>query len=229
MAFKTMEFQSFEEAAARLAKDMSQTIALAIQARAKAKVALSGGNTPKAVLPLLGQGLDEPLDWSRVTFTLTDERWVPTNHSDSNEALCKTHLPADAQDKAAFVGFYTGQPGPGTALGRVRGSLRKVLPLDAAFLGMGADGHTASLFADDKGWRDLTQPLRPVLPYRGRQARLSLSLHSLGMSRSLFLMVNGKAKKSAFDKARRAGPEGPYPIGTLLHHYRGKMIVYTCP
>lgn len=108
----TIEHQQFDDmisAAHALADELAIVLRNAIEQRGNALIAVSGGRTPEHVFKRLRQ---QPLDWQKVTVTLTDERWVPADHPDSNEKLVRTHLLQDAAAAAAFVPLFGGEATP---------------------------------------------------------------------------------------------------------------------
>lgn len=131
---------------ARLVNDLADLIAAnlstSLRKRNAASLVVSGGSTPA---PLFDALSTRELDWSRVTVTLADERWVPADHKDSNEALVRNRLLVGNAASAAFVSLYEPGCSPIEAQSVVAQRLGSMpLPFDVVLLGMGNDGHTAS-------------------------------------------------------------------------------------
>ncbi len=216
--------------ASALAEAVADDLRAALQQRAFASVALSGGNTPKAFMQALAL---QPLDWSRVIVTLVDERWVPESSARSNAALLKTHLLDGPSAVARFVPLYRAMPEPENALAEVERALRALpMPFDALVLGLGNDGHTASFFP---GGDHLEQALDPqtralVLPMRAPDAgepRITLTLPPILSARRLYLHIEGQAKAAVLDDAVLGRGPGPaYPIRSVLLHAQAPLQVY---
>ncbi len=210
-------FADGAEAAADLARRIGGILGEAITARGVASIALSGGRSPRPVLEALA-GL--PLDWGKVVVTLVDERWVAPDHADSNEKLVREALMTGAATKARFVPMknngadaYAGQAACEAAFGALP------WPLDIVLLGMGEDGHTASLFP---GAKELDEGLRTaarvvaVTPPAAPHQRMSLSASAILDSRHVFLQIGGAAKKAVYDRALAGGPVEELPIRLAL-------------
>jgi 6-phosphogluconolactonase len=142
------EFSSRDELDLALAKSISQILSDAIKQKGKASIAVSGGSTPKGLFSILSQS---DIDWSRVTVTLADERWVTLDSNDSNTRLVHENL---LQNKAAAAKFFhlkQGEEFSEETLNDLNiAANTTLLPLDVLILGMGEDGHTASLFPCSK-------------------------------------------------------------------------------
>lgn len=211
--------------AARLADDLRN----AIDARGEATIAVSGGNTPKRLFDRLSH---EVLDWSRVTVTLVDERWVPDTDERSNarlvESLLLRHNAADAQ----FVPLYAEAATPEAGIAQVRTRIGTMkLPFDVVVLGMGPDGHTASFFPGGDRLGEALDPTNTaeVLPMRAPNAgepRITFTLSVLLKARSLYLHIEGADKRVLLEQAEQ--PDSSLPIASVLHRAR-QLEVYWCP
>lgn len=222
-------FQDGQALAASLAERIAGDLRAAIEARGEATIAVSGGSTPKRLFERLSH---EALDWSRVTVTLVDERWVPDTDERSNarmvESLLLRHNAADAE----FVPLYAEAPTPEAGIAQVRTRIGTMkLPFDVVVLGMGPDGHTASFFpgGDRLGEAlDLTNTAQ-VLPMRAPNAgepRITFTLSALVKARALYLHVEGPDKRVVLEQAEQPG--SPLPIASVLHHAR-QLEIYWCP
>ena len=204
-------------AAADLATRIATVLSEAIAARGTASLALSGGRSPKPLLEALTR---TPLDWSKVVVTLVDERWVAPAAPDSNERLLRDTLLTGPAAAAQFVPMkndaadaYAGQPAVEAAVAAIP------WPLDIVLLGMGEDGHTASLFPAAAELADgLSSTARtiavtpPAAPYQ----RLSLTASAILAARHIFLQISGDAKKAVYAQALEDGPVEQLPIRLAL-------------
>ena len=205
---------SADEHAKQVVDRVLAALRAAIDARGRASLALSGGRSPKAMLRRLNT---VEFDWEQVTLTLVDERWVAPEHADSNAGLLWRHMPA-VMNKVNWLPLYRGI---GLAEDAAASSalIADLLPLDAVVLGMGADGHTASLFP---GAHDIMQmlapdasaPCMPALSTSGAQ-RLTLSGAALHSARLQLLAVRGEDKAMTLCAAL-AGQHPEWPISSFL-------------
>ncbi|MEJ7933592.1 6-phosphogluconolactonase [Sphingobium sp. AN558] len=210
-------FTDSEAAASDLATRIAAMLDEAIAARGVASIALSGGRSPRPVLEALSRA---PLDWSELIVTLVDERWVAPDHEDSNERLIRDTLLQGAGSSARFVPMkndaadpYAGQPSCEAALAALP------WPLDIILLGMGEDGHTASLFPQaaelEEGLSSDALTIA-VTPPAAPHGRMSLTRHAILQSRHIFLQIAGDTKKAVYDRAREDGPIERWPIRLAL-------------
>ncbi|MDD2977581.1 6-phosphogluconolactonase [Aquabacterium sp.] len=193
--------------------------------RGRALLIVSGGSTPVPFFQALARCA---LDWSAVTITLADERWVPPDHPDSNEALVRAHLLRANAAAAHFVPLYNGAATPAEGVPELEATLAALpWPADAVVLGMGADGHTASLFPD-----------APELPYALLDAararclavaaptppnvpvpRVSLTRRALLDTRQLIVHLTGEDKLELLHQAMLPGDVAEYPIRAVLQQH----------
>jgi 2-dehydro-3-deoxyphosphogluconate aldolase/(4S)-4-hydroxy-2-oxoglutarate aldolase len=137
------EFNSPVLLAEGLALNVAKLLSEAIAARGNAVLVVSGGRSPVAFFQHLAK---QDLDWSKVVVTLADERWVPVEHADSNAGLLKQYLLKGPAAKAQFLSLYSAAANVEQAAEQADRLLAELPPIDVLVLGMGDDGHTASLF-----------------------------------------------------------------------------------
>ncbi|MEQ1582277.1 MAG: 6-phosphogluconolactonase [Steroidobacteraceae bacterium] len=204
----------------------------AIDARGTASLVVSGGRTPVNLFRLLGA---EPIDWSRVWVTLADERWVDTADGSSNERLIRESLLAGAAAKARFIGLKNASAAVEQGLEwSWRALTRIVRPLDVVLLGMGDDGHTASLFPTSPGLAAAldTSAAPACVAMRAPAApheRMSLNLSALLDARRLVLHIVGAEKWQVYLKAREPGPVTEFPVRGILHQQQVPVDVFWSP
>lgn len=218
------EFDTPADAATALAGAVSGALATAIRERGEAVLAVSGGRSPVAFLQRLAES---DLDWARLTVTLVDERLVPEDHPDSNAALVRRHLLTGAAAAARFLPLALHPDDAAASLAAARAAYRQP---DVTVLGMGDDGHTASLFpAAPELTAGLALPsaerLITVTPPAASHTRLSMTLAALLASGRLFLAIQGPAKRRVFEQTRQAVDDA-LPISHVLHHTEVPLDVY---
>jgi 6-phosphogluconolactonase len=231
----TLQSASADSMAQAMAQDIAQHLRQALTDRGQALLSVSGGQSPVAMFEALRQ---QPLDWSRVTVTLVDERCVPTRHEASNARLVRAHLLQGAASAARFTPLVPQEDGllpSATALAAAANQALQALgPADVLVLGMGADGHTASLFA---GGQELAQALDlacpqaclPMhldpLPANAPFARVTQTLAQLLRSRQLVLPVVGADKLATLRLALQARSER-LPISCVLHQAQAPVALW---
>lgn len=207
-----------------LSAEIHQTLATALRDRGAASLVVSGGSTPVPLFRALRQAR---IAWADVHVTLADERWVDVADAASNEALVRRELLQGAAAAARFIGLKTDAPtaqqGAAASWARLAGIAR---PFDVLVLGMGEDGHTASLFPGSPGIAAALDPgeaprcvamSAPVAP----NSRLSMNLAALAQSRRAFLHITGERKWEVYRAAARTAAaatpdDAAPPIAAML-------------
>ncbi len=220
------------EAAAAAAADIIQdSITRRLAAVDEATIVLSGGSSPLGVFAELKK-LDLP--WERLHVTLSDERWVATDHEDSNERMLYDALLGHAGVRdATFLPLFDASSDIEIRSTALSEQLRMLpFPFACALLGMGEDGHFASLFPDAENLESGLDTENPelVIPVRTAASphpRISLTLSALSRSDTIVLLIFGEKKLEVLNAAIEA-PER-YPVGTLLRQKRAPVRVLWAP
>ena len=187
----------------------------AIDSRGRFDVALAGGSTPKAMNAILA-AQPQAIDWTRVRFFFGDERCVPPDHPDSNYRMTRETLFAPLAIEPAQIFRMHGEDEPHAAADAYDALLVRELGaeaiLDAVFLGMGPDGHTASLFPGTIAGIDETR--RAVANFVPKFGTFRLTLTPLAINAARHITITaGGAEKAASLAAVLDGPREPetYP------------------
>lgn len=198
----------------------------------RARLLLSGGTTPAPIYRALSKA---PLDWTRVDLALVDERWLQPDDPDSNARLIREHL---LQNHAKAAHFE-----PLTRLGRTldesvaAANAHARQATTAATLGMGEDGHTASLFP---GSRDLPRALASKADYVAFDAtgcpgagpwplRISLTPTGLAKAGERLLLVRGDAKRRLIDRALDSDDATVMPVRITFTLPGAPLQIHWCP
>lgn len=227
MAIEERRFAKREGAARALAEDLAFTLRKAVSARGRALLAVSGGRTPRCVFSCLRE-LD--VDWARVTITLTDERWVPPDHPDSNEGLVRSHLLKGRAAAAEFISLYGGERSPRAGQSACEARLAALkLPFDAVYLGTAGDGHFASLFPGDPVLDARNRICVAVSGKGSRKPRMTLTAQTILDANKLFLLFWGAEKNAIFAEAKKPGSYRDLPLRLVLLQDRTAVGVFSAP
>jgi 6-phosphogluconolactonase len=187
----------------------------------RASLVATGGRSPGPVYDRLR---NEGLDWARVVVTLSDERCVPQDDPASNAGLVRRRLLQGEAAKAHLLPLW---PAPDPE------ALRALSPFDAMLLGMGEDGHIASLLPGDPALAAGLDPASPVLVAPVPEglgapplARVTLTLSALLSTRAVFLLIAGEAKREVIARAQ-AGED--LPVRALIDQTRVPVRILWCP
>ena len=200
---------------------------MALQRTERAGLALSGGRSPILLFERLSH---EDIPWHRVAISLVDDRYVPIDHEDSNEALVRRHL---LQNNAKAADF-TGLVGDAKDIARSVALANQLnAPIDVAVLGMGDDGHTASLFPHAA---QLPQALDPnqtsryvhITPPTAPHERISMTLAAILAAGHLILPIAGEHKRAVLREAQR-GVTPALPVSYVAAQAGVPLDVYWHP
>ena len=226
------DYEDMDELAEAVAGDVGFIIESAIDARGSAMIALAGGKTPAPILERLAEA---KIDWKRVTIIPTDERIVALDDPLSNVAgIARIFLPRGARvvpivsDKAADYKLA------GSAASSRISDFH--WPPDLVWLGVGEDGHTASIFngpdledalnapAERKAVGVMPDPLPPEAPV----ARVTLTRASIQSARSIVIVLRGDNKKKLLEQAIKDGDSSPLPVGRVLAGLETPVDIHWC-
>lgn len=202
-----------------LAVRVADALREAIANRGQATLVVSGGRSPVPFFEALAQ---QDVPWAQVRVSLADERWVPVNHAASNEALVRRHLLRGPAAEARFLSLYQVAGNLEQAAKLADAAVAELAPIDVLVLGMGDDGHTASLFPNIPNLSQALQPgcARRVLPMLAPSEpaqRLSLTLPVLASARLPLLAIQGQTKLNILNAALQSGEITELPIRAFLH------------
>jgi 6-phosphogluconolactonase len=220
-------FSSSEEAAQKLAADVAQILSEAVKKRRQASLVVSGGSTPK---PFFAQLKKIQLPWEQIWVTLADERWVDVTAADSNERMVREQLLTGG---ANFVGLKNVAATPAEGVVETEKKLTAITkPYDVVILGMGDDGHTASLFPETAGLKealDLHQEhscAAIMPPSYAPHARMTQTLTALLNTRTLILHITGAKKRALYDEAQQPGSCLTLPVRAIVQQTKVPLEVY---
>ncbi len=223
-------FDSRDEASVAAAETIAGLIERRLAAQEGASLVVPGGTTPARCFEALS-GAD--LDWSAVSVVLSDERWVAPDSDDSNEKLVRDTLLTGRAAGGSLVSVFDAASSPAARAEALADEIRGLpFPFACSLLGMGEDGHFASLFPDAENLEEGldTESATLCLPVRTAASphpRISLSLSALSRSDEIVLLVFGEAKLAVLEAAKAAGSE--LPIARLLRQKRAPVNVYWAP
>jgi 6-phosphogluconolactonase len=227
---KFREFSNRSAASHAAAELIADSISSCLEQQSECGLVVSGGSTP-------GSCFDElsvlPLDWSKVIVIPSDERWVPADHPDSNERLIRERLLRHQAAQGGFLPLFRDGVAADEAPALIDQSLSRLpSPLGCVMLGMGEDGHFASLFPDFDGLKPALDPDNKILSLLVKTAgsphlRISLSLAALLNTRQTVLLIFGRSKRQVFEAAEQGG--SGFPVESLLRHNTSPLTVIWAP
>ncbi|WP_168011791.1 6-phosphogluconolactonase [Halomonas salinarum] len=206
-----------EHLAHQLAEAVAEALRADLASQERALLVVSGGSTP---VPFFHALASMSLPWARIDVTLADERWVAESASDSNARLVREHLLTGEAAAATFVPLTTDDETPeqgAEAVGERLASL--AWPASMVILGMGGDGHTASLFPDSQELPLALATEEAVVAVRTPsqpQARITLSADRLHQAKRHVLHLNGEDKRSKLAAALGGDDVRELPVRAFL-------------
>jgi 6-phosphogluconolactonase len=222
------DFPNAEAAAAAAA----EAIAGRLAGRGPKRLVVTGGRGPGPVYDDLANA---DLDWENVTVTLSDDRFVPLDAPESNEAMVRARLMQHRAAAARLVPLNGAEPTPAAAAAAIEPAIRALLPFDATLLGMGPDGHIASLYASSVGVAADLDPDAAHLAVGVRSPgwepyvpRISLTGRALFDSALVVLLVGGEQKRRVIEQVLADDAFAP-PVSALIRQTKAPVRVLWSP
>ncbi len=213
-----------------LASFIENELTEAVAVRGYASMVVSGGSTPR---PLFEELARRPLPWDKITITLADERWVDISSKDSNEAMVRETLLGGAASKAAFIPLKNTAESASEGWEMCHETLADLFDrFDLVILGMGEDGHTASLFPGVSGSAldgNSVALCTAINPPKAPHERMTLTASALLNSRKIILHIVGDQKLHVYLDALKQGFADEFPIRVVLHQDQVPVDVYWSP
>ena len=230
MTAQFTQTESPAQSAQVLADAVAQNLRDTLATQPRATLAVSGGKSPIAFFQALSQ---QDLDWARVNITLVDERIVPTAHVDSNTGLVRQHLLQNRAAAAQWLPLIDDAASEGSLknpAAAVEFALRHYVQPDVLVLGMGGDGHTASIFPQapqfaDAVRADYPQPLLHTTPITAPYELISMTLAAIVATPHVYLAIAGADKRRVYEAAAQA-QRAQYPISYVLHSQKVNAHVF---
>ena len=226
------EYDSLDELADAVAGDVGFIVESAVDARGASLIALPGGTTGPAIFPRLAS---QKLPWKRVTVIPTDDRLVPMDDDRSNvRAIAKAFLPTGARVIPIAAEIEDYKLAGNSADARLQDL---PWPPDLVWLGMGKDGHTASIFTgpDLQDALDAPKARRAIgvmpdpMPADAPVARVSLTRASILAARTILITITGDDKRAVLEQAIADGQSSKLPIGRVLAEVDQPIDIHWCP
>jgi 6-phosphogluconolactonase len=199
-----------------LASKIAGELGSALRGNDHASLCVPGGTTPG---PMFDALCAADVEWERVHIFLGDERWVPETSERSNTRLVRERLMVNRAAAARLVPLHLEGMGLEEAIPRLTEALEPELPISVLLLGMGTDGHTASLFpgADrlDEAMASDAPPLMAITAPGAQDPRLTLTLPVLQGAMSIHVLIVGPEKREALERVRNLKP-AEAPVAAIL-------------
>ena len=221
-------FESREGASAAAAARITELLQKRLDNNDDASLIVSGGTTPRQCLETLAGA---HLDWNRVEVLLSDERWLPPDHDASNERRIRESLLVGNAAAASLRSVYAEQQTLEERCDELQDPL-PALPFACALIGMGADGHFASLFPDAEQLElglnvESGRLYIPVSTVASPYPRISMTLAGISRSDEIVLLIFGEDKLDVYRQALES--VNGFPVSKLLRQKRAPVAVYWAP
>jgi 6-phosphogluconolactonase len=225
------EFANREQFNGSLVQRLMDSLQSATISQRRVLFGVSGGSTPMPVYQALAQ---RELAWNRIKLLLVDERWVPINHADSNERNIREAFSSNPIAEKNIMGLWSDKANlEATAVAADQKFAQINEVLDVVLLGMGEDGHFASLFPactnfdaaiSTQGSR-FVLPMSPM-PAHAQHSRLSMSLAYIARAKRIILAITGENKRRVLQQAIAEGDLHQLPIAALFKTHSSAVEVF---
>lgn len=220
------EYETIKDWSSEVAEHIALALAADVKKYGKASLALSGGSSPKPFLEKLAL---YRLPWENIYVTLVDERFVTPEEEGSNEKFIREFFLEHCAGAVQFLPLYRDPDIQKNINILNQNMIMNDLHYSVVVLGMGEDGHTASLFPNsdnlDEGLFDpvnmYSVQTAPVEP----KTRISMNLCAIGEARKIFIPINGESKKKTLEKAMQ-GINKELPISFVLENFSDKITIF---
>jgi 6-phosphogluconolactonase len=223
-----VEFENTSALDIELSAKVAKLLVADIAETGSASLVVSGGRTPMGFFHLLSQQM---LDWSKVSITLADERWVDADHADSNEKLVRANLLINEAHQATFIGLKNSAADAIIGAPEAELALAAVGKFTVLILGMGDDGHTASLFPGADALAlgldmDSGRTCIGVTPTAAPHQRISMTLPRLLDSQQIIIHISGAGKQQVLEQAQAGDDVKALPIRAILNQQQAPLAIY---
>lgn len=221
MALTQSKFRTTEQLNTAFTRKITKLLRDGIEENGRASLVVSGGRTPAELFNALSKA---NLEWDKIDISLADERWVDNTDDASNEKMLRAKLLINNAANANFVALKTQHSDAQDAVLTCTDNIQKMrTPFDVLILGMGEDGHTASLFPCSE---QITQGLDlesgntviAVQPTTAPNQRMSLTLPALLNSCQIFLHLTGESKKEVLNTVLSDDDALVMPIRAIINN-----------
>ncbi|HZW87244.1 MAG TPA: 6-phosphogluconolactonase [Gallionella sp.] len=190
-------YEDLDQLSSAVARRIAEAAQLAIAARGVFRLALAGGETPRHCYEKLRR---LGIDWQRVQIYFGDERCLPNGDPQRNDSMAQKALLDHVVIPAGNIHFIPAEQGAYQAANRYAAVLASNVPLDLVLLGMGEDGHTASLFPNNPAVESAASVVAVFNAPKPPAERVSLGLNTLNEARQKIFLVAGAAKRKALEQ-----------------------------
>jgi len=203
----------------------------ALKVKNQINIALSGGNTPKLLFRELVVSYQEKLNWEKINIFWGDERCVPPDDSDSNYGMTKQYLLDNIQIPVENVYRIKGENNPDEEEKRYSDVISKILisvnnlpRFEIMLLGLGEDGHTASIFPDQMELLESDKVCEVALHPETKQKRITVTGRVINNSKKIYFLVSGKSKSFAVEKILNKKDDYLKLPGAHINPIDGKLL-----